>query len=246
MKLISKCQYCDKSFTQKSNRFRHQKHCFKNPDRVVVECSRCKKQFSYPSSLKTHLKKSCLFRDKVKLTIRKKGEPPPFKPRMLVDDSILERLKLYLGAEEGIDFLLSCVYKKQYNLIIQQSYLYGLKPLEYPMVKDNLGRYRYIDSRSNLINDIDGTSLAKVLTSYLQNALLKACNQLIVKYTGLDDMDPLYDKYKIHKLQKIAFELNSNTSEMKKYLEGSALLAPTHRFWLIGKRISEGENEWML
>jgi hypothetical protein len=231
---MSKCQFCKKIFTQKSNRFRHQKHCFSNPKRSIISCDRCQKQFSYPSSLKTHLKKSCPFHDKVKLSIRKKGEPPPYKPNIkILDDTILERLSLYLGKIEGIDFLLNNIYKKQYKTIIKEAYLRDLKTVNYPMTKDNYGRFRYLDHRSNLINDIDGSSLARLLTNYIQNAMLKACNQLISKYTLLGDMDPLYDKYKIQNLQKIAFELNSNTTEMTKLLDSSILLSPTHMFWRV-------------
>ncbi len=228
------CQFCNKTFNQKPNKFRHQKHCFDNPDRIDIRCDRCNKQFSYPSSLKTHLKKSCRFKDKVKLSLRKRGESPIFKPDInVVDDTILERLKLYIGDDDGIDFLINSIHKNQYHLIIKESYFHNLSSLEYPMTKDSYGKFRYLNDRKELINDIDGTGLAQVLTTYIQNALLKACNQLIAKYIALGEMDPLYDKYKIHKLQKIAFNLTTNTREVTKFLTGSELLSPTHCFWQV-------------
>ncbi len=240
------CTYCQKLFSQKSNRFRHQKHCSDNPNKIEIMCNKCNKIFSYPGSLKNHLKNTCSKRDKKKFSLKIKTEKPirkisvpverknpqkkvSFIQKKVIDNYILERLIELTSQEKGIDFLLDNVYKEKYSEIIKTAFFKDLEPIEYPMVGNGKGGYRFLNSESQLINDIDGYKLSHDLLKYVQNAMLKASNILIRKYIALGDTNPLYDKYKLNKLQKIAFDITDNKGPMLQFLK--TLSVPEHQFW---------------
>ena len=246
------CEYCKYEYSI-PNISRHIKYyCKFNPNIVVrpkITCSYCMSELSTKGALKYHLSNYC--KNKPKLLLKKKTVLS-FKPRNKHDisdnvsesdsevkyksdtgNSILDKIIDKLGKEAGLDYLIGNFLTKNFEKIIEKSYLEDLGSDDYPFSCKKRYHFRYYDKNNEMIDDVNGTLLSKAIHKGIQNAALTAIIIIIKKHIDNNsNSKELYDTYDLAQLQTLVYKMTRDNSQVKikKYL-AERTLNPNHPYF---------------
>lgn len=117
----------------------------------------------------------------------------------IIGQDFYQELCTRMGTHQAIDFLTNSAASNKPLDVIRRLYLDNIQPAHYPIAFHN-GSYRYINDQHKLVEDKTG-QIAKTITSNIQEAMLKATNDLINQSMQQSKTDQLYDFYDLGVIQ---------------------------------------------
>lgn len=114
---------------------------------------------------------------------------------VVVGDNFFDELINVMGKDNAVDFLANAAVEGKPLDVINKLYLEGRDPNKYPIAcrKNNVSNFRYLNNKHQIVDDMGGTVLGRAVSDKIQNAMLRATNEII--------KDGLNDRYDITHLQ---------------------------------------------
>ena len=204
------CRKCGRTFTQRNNMYRHEKH----------RCKMNKLEEVTPDT--PSITTSPKVNQRIPVKVRKKTVVNNYYDQRqqivinfninLGQGDIYEQLKLRLGEHEADRFLASIAAKNKLIDVIQKMYLENVKPDKYPIASDGK-RFRYIEN-GRVVEDSQG-HIVKRLTDDVQKALISATTNLINTNLSNNTVDQLYDVYDLASIKHNILMLDHQALEQQ-------------------------------
>jgi hypothetical protein len=116
---------------------------------------------------------------------------------VVVGDNFYDELINVMGKSDAVDFLANAAAKGKPLDVINKLYLEGRDPNKYPIACRHakpVSNFRYLNNKHQIVDDKGGSSLGRAVSDKIQNAMLRATNELI--------KDGLDNKYDLTHLQR--------------------------------------------
>jgi hypothetical protein len=116
---------------------------------------------------------------------------------VVVGDNFFDELIHVMGKSNAVDFLANAAVEGKPLDVINKLYLEGRDPSKYPIACRKaleVSNFRYLNNKRQIVDDHGGSVLGREVSDKIQNAMLRATNELI--------KDGLDDKYDISHLQR--------------------------------------------
>ncbi len=238
------CEYCMNEFSNKWSLKDHlAKYCKNKPkllisNKKIDKCNsktilRIKQKLNKPSDKQAYKQESASQVDKQESDKQVDKQESEANSKSDTGNLILDKIIDKLGKKElGLDYLIGNFLTKNYERIIEKSYLEDRGSDDYPFACKKQFHFRYYNKDNEMVDDIDGTSLSKTIHKGIQNAALTVSIIIIKKHIDGDNNEELYDNYDLAQLQSLVYKMSTDKSltKIKKYL-AKRVLNPNHPYF---------------
>lgn len=211
------CQYCGTGFTNRSNKYRHErKYCDKigSPSlqqedtvkRKKISIKIKSKSKNTPNIVINEQKSDndAILEELKDLRARVnviENEPRSYNNWIIIGTDMFHDMINKFGKEEAVSFLTQSAVKGDSIDVVKKLYLDGVSPEKYPIACKNSRHFRYLNDKREIIDDKGGQSVQKMFSDNAHRAMVLATNEMIKKQLDTDTTEKLYVNYDIGDVQ---------------------------------------------
>ena len=127
----------------------------------------------------------------------------------VVADNFYQEITKMMGHRQAMQFLTQAASDNDVMAVLKKIFFENIPPERYPIAYNkDTHRYRYLDNHSQLVEQ-SHSEMVDLLTTKVQNAMLKASSDLITLSIQENNTNDLYEIYEIDKIHHNLLHLST-------------------------------------